>query len=143
MWNTSLVGLLGPMAAEVTVDQLLRMNSGIGDFEGSGSTFDLDVLANGTRDPSAVHSPLESFAFVSGLPPLSGDCHRNCRFCCAPGTCYAYSTVNFMLGGLILLAHAPPGRRTWQTYDQFEGLGLDRAEFPNLHFPPQGAMHEV
>jgi CubicO group peptidase (beta-lactamase class C family) len=143
MWNTTFVGLFGSPAAKVTVDMLLRMNSGLGDFEGEGSHFDLDVLANGTKRPDVVHSPLESFNFVSSLPPLSPTCHRNCVFVCEPGTCYSYSTVNFMVGGLILLAHAPPGKQTWQTFDHFAALGLDRSDFPNLHFPPLGTMSKV
>jgi hypothetical protein len=41
------------------------MNSGLGDFEGSGSTFDEDVLRNGTDHPNIIHDPMESFRFVS------------------------------------------------------------------------------
>jgi CubicO group peptidase (beta-lactamase class C family) len=82
------------------------MNSGIGDFEGRGSTFDQDVLRNGTVNPDIIHDPMESFRFVANLGPMSEHCNRNCTFNCEPGTCYSYSTVNFMLGGLILLKHS-------------------------------------
>lgn len=48
-----------------------------------------------------------------------------------------------MIAGLILLAHAPARNQTWEKYDQFAGLGLDRAEFPDTHFAPKGTMHDV
>lgn len=53
---------------------------------------------------------------------------------------YRYSTCGFMVAGLILLAHAPPGNDTWETFDQIAMLGLDKAQFPQLTMAPFGPM---
>ena len=160
MWNTSLVGMFGAIASNITVNNLMRMNSGLGDFDTifDNNTFDADALANGTRRPDVIHSPLESLAFVANLPllPNFSNCRnvpgthwkpatsiRNCRFVCEPGTCFQYSTAGYMLAGLMLLKHAPPGQQTWQTFDHFDALGLDASEFGSLRFPTHGAMHKV
>lgn len=45
-----------------------------------------------------------------------------------------------MVAGLILLAHAPPGNDTWETFDQIAMLGLDKAQFPQLTMEPFGPM---
>ena len=41
-----------------------------------------------------------------------------------------------MVAGLILLAHAPPGNDTWETFDQIAMLGLDKVQFPQLTMAP-------
>jgi CubicO group peptidase (beta-lactamase class C family) len=43
----------------------------------------------------------------------------------------------------VLLAHAPEGKNTWETFDMIEMLGLDRADYPNLHFENTGPACDV
>jgi CubicO group peptidase (beta-lactamase class C family) len=61
MFNTTMVELFGPMAANITVDNIFRMNSGLNDFECHSCNFDTPVLINSTNSPQEVHSPMESF----------------------------------------------------------------------------------
>jgi len=41
------------------------------------------------------------------------------------------------------LAHAPEGKNTWETLDMLHMLGIDRADYPNLHFDNTGAACDV
>jgi CubicO group peptidase (beta-lactamase class C family) len=119
MFNTTMVELFGSMAANITVDNLFRMNSGLNDFECRSCNFDTQVLVNSTNTPQEVHSPMESFEYVASLGPFTEECKKTfeCTFVCEPGTCFKYSTLNYMLGGLILVNFAPEGQDTWQTFD--------------------------
>lgn len=107
------------MQATVTVDQLLRMNSGLSDFEGGNGNpnFDYPTLVNGTAHPTVVHSPLESFEFVGQR-----------GFVCKPGTCFSYvavllNTSSFDAAGIV--GHAirfgveVPSRRGSVHYSSF------------------------
>lgn len=127
------------------------MNSGLNDFELHGVTFDEDVLRNSTQNPDVVHSPFETFSEVASFDDYSAEkCKshgvlrhtKECTFICEPGTCFKYSTLGFMVGGLILLNHAPEGQQSWETYDLLEGLGLDKSKYKQLLFKPEGIMHE-
>ena len=127
MWNTTFVQLFGPLAANVTVGHLLRMQSGIKDFD--LDAFDQQLFKNGFT----LHSPFENIKVVADMSD---------SFMFPPGTNTAYSSENYILVGLILLAHAPPNRNTWKTYDLFEGVGLDSKIFKNIHFAPYGPANE-
>jgi len=105
MWNKTFVEMFGKMAYYVTVGQLLRMRSGIGDFD--VPAFDHSLLVD---KPFDVHSPLENLEFVSKFTEHEGCRHYNCTFACEPGTCGFYSSTNFILAGLVLLNHAPKGQ---------------------------------
>jgi len=58
MWNVSMVEILGAMAANVTVRDLIYMRSGIADFEELPGGFDQKYLY---ATPNQTHSPLETF----------------------------------------------------------------------------------
>jgi len=38
----------------------------------------------------------------------------------------------------VLLAHAPEGKNTWETFDMMHMLGIDKADYPNMHFDNTG-----
>ena len=128
MNGTSLVELLGPKAASVTVGHVLSMRSGINDFD--VYSYDHALLNQSDR----VHSPLEAVGVVAGFKE---------PFVCDPGACTSYSSTNFILAGFVLLAHAPPGQQTFETYDQLGQLGLDRARYPTMAAPRLGNLDRV
>merc|ERR1711957_431126 len=98
--GTSMESLFGPNGTKVTVGQVLQMSSGIIDFD--LPDFDKALLL----PPASyrTHSPLETIEYVTQLDPSSceGDCET---FMCEPGTCVAYSSTNYVLAGLVLVAH--------------------------------------
>ncbi|CAK9046405.1 unnamed protein product [Durusdinium trenchii] len=77
MNGTSMVGLFGADAAKVTVGHLLRMQSGLADFDVSG--FDDALLKQG----GSVHSPLEFLHAAAKQSPV---------FLCNPGQCTSYTS---------------------------------------------------
>lgn len=95
--------MFGKQAELVTVGDLIRMRSGIGDFD--IPDFDNDLLKDGTR----VHPPSEAIKVVAEFPEKMNCETYNCTFACVPGTCGFYSSTNFVLAGLVLLKHAPEG----------------------------------
>jgi CubicO group peptidase (beta-lactamase class C family) len=136
MNGTTLTGIFGPKAANVTIGQLISMRSGIGDYD----VPDLDhaTLLNG----SAVHSPLEPLYAVAAFTAPDNCLTNDCTWTCDPGSCTYYSSTNFLLAGLALLRHAPDGQQTWETYDQMAALGLTRDAFPHTHTPRTGPMDQ-
>jgi len=136
MNGTTLAGIFGPKAANVTIGQLISMRSGIGDYD----VPDLDhaMLVNG----STVHSPLEPLYAVAAFAEPDNCKTSNCTWVCDPGNCTAYSSTNFLLAGLALLRHAPEGQQTWQTYDQLAALGITRDAYPHTHTPTSGPMDQ-
>lgn len=93
--GTSLVGLFGPEAAKVTVGHVLRMESGIQDFD--QPAFDQFLLQN--NETYLMHSPLE---FIENAAS------QKIKIAFEPGTQVMYSSTNFQLAGLVLLAFADP-----------------------------------
>ena len=111
--NLGLVELLGPKATNMTIGDVIRMRSGVADFD--IPSFDHELLID---EPSKVHSPWEALSLVADFPapdncPESPGAIFNCTFVCDPGTCTSYSSTNFILAGLVLLAHAPEGQDTF------------------------------
>ena len=47
----------------------------------------------------------------------------DCTWVCEPGTCTSCSSANFLLAGLVLLAHAGPRAPSWRDLDQHLLLG--------------------
>jgi len=135
MWNTTFEEVLGPMAANVTVHHLISMQSGLGDF--NMPDYNTRVLTQET-----IHCPLEDLQYVANYtePDMCKD--GMCTWTCAPGTCTAYSNANFILVGLVLLAHAPAGKQTWQQFELTPFLGPDFAalEFHHTAFPTIGKL---
>ena len=107
--GTTLAGLFGAGAAAVTVGDLLAMQSGLADFD----TPELDdqILSSGADFPpvAILH------AAASQSPPI--------HF--AAGTQTEYSSTNYVLAGLVLLAHDPTAHNDWTKLHQHD-----------LTFPP-------
>lgn len=91
--GASLKGLFGANASRITVGQVLRMQSGVQDFD--FPPFDNYLLR--PNETYSVHSPYEFVEYASRQKP---------KLLCEPGTCVSYSSNNFVLAGFILLAHA-------------------------------------
>lgn len=120
--EATFASLFGATASKVTVGMLLRMQSGINDFD--VPSFDNPLLTNG----SAVHSPLEFIRAAANLNPV---------FVCMPGNCTSYSSTNYVLAGLVLLgARAEP---TWQALDQ-AAVFPSPSLFPSSVFLSSGAI---
>jgi hypothetical protein len=62
---------------------------------------------------------------------------RSCTFVCDPGSCTSYSSTNYVLAGLVLLAHAPASQHDVSTYDQIAALGLRPEDYPHTFTPTQ------
>jgi CubicO group peptidase (beta-lactamase class C family) len=103
MWNTTFVEVMGLNATNVTVGNLIRMQSGIADFD--IPSLDHELLTNA----SSVHSPLELLNLVASFNETYGCKTYNCTYVCEPGTCTMYSSTNFVIAGLVLLGSAPEG----------------------------------
>ena len=121
--------LFGTAAAEVTVEHVLSMQSGIADWD--VPDFDRKLLINGT----ALHSPLEFIENAAAQPsPYEG------HFVCQPGTCVCYSSTNFQLAGLILLRHynsSSKGPNAWRTLNQkvlFNRDGVNKTDYEDIQF---------
>ena len=113
------------------------MQSGIADY-------DLPSLDNAALVARSMPHPVLTVLYsVAAFKGKIGCTTYNCTWVCEPGTCVSYSSTNYLLAGLLLLAHAPAGQRTWQTYDQLQGLGLKAKDYPNTHFAAQGALNEI
>jgi len=132
--GTTFGKLFGEKAAAVTVGHLLSMRSGIGDFD--VPSYDNELL----KDGSAYHSPLETLYNVAAFPGEDGCTTYDCTWVCEPGACTCYSSTNFILAGLVLLAHAPAGHDTILSYDQLAALGLAKEDYPATSFLRSGKM---
>ena len=139
MNGTSLSKLLGPNASAVTVGHLVRMSSGIADYD--VPDVDFPVL-----DAANVTSPLD---ILYMFPQRS-------QFACAPGTCVSYSSTNFLLAGFVLLGAAglpaaqlrALGDEAWTALPQLAvleyaagGAAARRARYPNTRFLAHGALN--
>ena len=133
MNSTSLVALLGPTAANVTVGQLVRMSSGIADYDVPSVDFPVLAAAN-------VTSPLD---ILYAFPERS-------QFVCAPGTCVSYSSTNFLLAGFVLLGAAKLpaeqltalGAEAWTALDMGAVLAPHKARYPSTRFLTHGALRD-
>ena len=134
----SMAAMLGPQAAEVTVGQVIRMQSGIQDFDVPAC--DNPVLENGQQR----HSPLE------WVKCLTQQFNTSETFVCKPGTCTMYSSTNYVFAGLVLLGAsvdadkiAAAGADAWTLLDQTPVLRAADATgraFANSQFMDTGAL---
>ncbi|KAL3912977.1 MAG: hypothetical protein SGPRY_008149, partial [Prymnesium sp.] len=123
--NETLPSLFGPQAARVTVGMLLRMQSGIADFD--VPSFDDRILKNASR----TYSPLDFLQAIARDPSSA--------FVCAPGNCTSYSSTNYILAGLVLLGASDAS--TWRALDQ--AFLLPRSRFPRSRFPTAGPINQT
>ena len=102
--GTSMTALFGQEAANVTVGHLIRMQSGLADFD--TPSLDDAILKHGDQSwpPYAILR-----AAGSSQPPM--------HF--APGSMTEYSSTNYVLAGLVLLAHDEGARGAWERLDLF------------------------
>jgi len=109
--GTSMTDLFGSQAADVTVGDLLRMQSGLADFD--TPTLDDDILTHGDEEwpPYAILR-----AAAGSTPPINFP----------PGSQTEYSSTNYVLAGLVLLAHDADAGSDWTKLDLFK-----------LAFPPE------
>lgn len=101
--GTTMAGLFGPDATRITVRQLLHMQSGLPDFD--VPSLDDEILRAGDKSwpPYAV---LHSAASQTNL---------TLHF--APGSRTEYSSTNYVVAGLVLLAHQPSAGGDWTKLD--------------------------
>ncbi|CAE7449322.1 unnamed protein product [Symbiodinium sp. CCMP2592] len=99
--GTSMVGLFGQQASQVTVGHLLRMQSGLNDFD--VPDFDKALLQHG----DTLHSPMEF---------LHGAAKQSPVFLCDPGACTSYTSTNYILAGFVALGAS--GGTDWSALDQ-------------------------
>ena len=130
IWNTTLSQLFGPLTSNLTVGHLIRMESGLADVEGVPG-WESAALCN----DSSVHNPIWDLVAVANL---TSPWHF------APGTNSEYSSTNFLVAVLVLMALEPRAEWSWKTFDQRASLGSDfKDRFPNIFFPTTGIMHRV
>eukprot|EP00665_Eupelagonemidae_sp_cell47_P017109 gene17109-biopygen8056 len=112
------------------------MESGLADIE-SVRGWEHAALFN-----ASVHDPIEDLKAVANLSKDFG-CHE-CIWHFAPGNGSEYSSTNFLLAGLVLLAHGPASGQTWQKFDQAVSLGENfTSKYPHTFFPTVGPLNEV
>jgi len=99
--GATLRSYFGDVAGSITVAHVLRMQSGIQDFD--FAPFDQYLLNTSQAD----HSPLEFVEYTA---------HNNNTLLCTPGSCVSYSSTNYVLAGFILLTHTP-GAKSWKDMD--------------------------
>jgi len=110
--GTSLAALFGTEANSITVRQLLSMSSGLPDFD--IPSLDAAILRTGNASwpPYAV------------LHAASANSLRRLDF--TPGNTTEYSSTNYIVAGLVLLAHQPSAKNDWT-----------RLDMRTLVFPPE------
>lgn len=121
--GTSMVGLFGSEAAAVTVGHLLHMQSGLPDFD--TKTLDDAIL----RDGNAEWPPY-AILHVAASQIKADKLHFK------PGTRVEYSSTNYVMAGLVLLAHSPDAANDWTKLDLFS-LAFPaelRSKYSNVRF---------
>ncbi|CAK9045821.1 unnamed protein product [Durusdinium trenchii] len=128
MNGTSMVGLFGADAAKVTVGHLLRMQSGLADFDVSG--FDDALLKQG----GSVHSPLEFLHAAAKQSPV---------FLCNPGQCTSYTSTNYVLAGFVALGAVAP-TSDWTSLDQAQIFPQPAsAKYQKCTFADTGSLNKT
>ncbi|CAJ1460780.1 unnamed protein product [Effrenium voratum] len=125
MNGTSMVGLFGAKASDVTVGHLLRMQSGLADFDVPG--FDDALLKKG----SSAHSPMEFLHAAASQSPA---------FLCDPGQCTSYTSTNYVLAGFVALG--AKGQSDWTALDQAQIFPQPAdAKYQRCRFADQGRLN--
>jgi D-alanyl-D-alanine carboxypeptidase len=137
--NNTMEDYFGPRANNVTIHNLLWMESGLIDFE--DPQFDSDLLH---KQANQKHLPCHLFEHVRDMPEkdLCGASY-NCTWLFEPGTNTSYSSTNYELAGFVLLGHAPEGKNTFDDFDLIDSLGLDKTIYKNSYAPSHGVLKDV
>lgn len=143
--GTSMESLFGSNGTKVTVGQVLQMKSGLNDFD--WPKFDQSLLVPPAS--YALHSPLEILEYVAtqlkpGLCPVGYTCEP---FLCEPGSCVAYSSTNYVLAGLVLVAHMNATSEVsgdWYNLNMWEFYRKSlKVDMPNSQFFNNEMIDEV
>ena len=126
------------MALDITVSDLLNHKSGLGDVD-VDSRYEVDILQHHAH---AKHSPLLDLRVVANFSAPSYCTTGNCTWIFRPGTACSYSSTNFLVVGLVLLAHAPHGQDTWDTFDLRTMLGFKHGDYAHTFFPVVGPINK-
>ena len=146
VWNTTLDELFGGPMRTVTVANLVMMQSGLADIEAVPG-WERDALFNHSE-----HDPIWDLRAVGSLAHTGQGCTRGsqgdaCTWHFTPGSETEYCSTNFLLAGLVLMAHQPQSTWTtayWKTFDQRTTLGEGfAARYPHTFFPTCGPLHSV
>ena len=120
--GTTVAGLFGAeAAAQVTVGHLISMRSGLPDFD----TPELDAAI--LEDTTADWPPYAILHVAAAQRP---------QLHFTPGTMVEYSSTNFVMAGLVLLAHSPKAAGDWKKLDVFSLVFPPalRADFADVRF---------
>lgn len=125
----TLAEYFGEAVKNATVVDLVRMSSGIRDFEDDYS-FDVWVLGNGSRFWDYPYDAMNfavSDTNTQGGPPLYFE----------PGNGTAYSSTGYVIAGLLLAAVLQP-QQDWYDFDLGSAISPDRSQYSSMRFPPLG-----
>lgn len=127
----SMRSIFGENISEATVLQVIRMGSGIRDFE-DDYTFDKWCLApeNSTKFRDY---PYDAMQWSVG-PQNS---KNSTPLYCMPGTCTAYSSTSYDVAGLVLAAVLEP-EKGWYDFDLASAISDERSSYSRMSFPPRG-----
>ena len=103
-----------PDGDRITIDQLLKMRSGLYNYTNSPT-----LTATMDDDPTKVWTPQELLAIAFAQPPSS-----------APGAAYVYNNTNYVLLGLIIEEAGGQSLDTALRERLFEPLGMHDTELP-------------
>ena len=126
--GTTVAGLFGAeAAAQVTVGHLISMRSGLPDFD----TPELDAAI--LEDTTADWPPYAILHVAAAQRP---------QLHFTPGTMVEYSSTNFVMAGLVLLAHSPKAAGDWKKLDVFSLVFPPalRADFADVRFLNDGPI---
>jgi len=122
----------GQAIANATVLELIRMGSGIRDFE-DDFTFDQWCLAPENSSKFWENYPYDAMSWSVGPQNTKGGDPLYCN----PGSCTAYSSTGFEVAGLVLAAVLEP-TTPWYSFDLGSAVFDDRGAYPSMLFPPMG-----
>lgn len=131
--HPDLVAWLGPEIKDITIGQMLMMESGIPDFDNMVSrTYQL-------KHPKVNLGPMENIDFIHFTKP---DQPSQKKWDCKPGTCRCYSSSNYEFAGLVLMQAADVS--DWKQYDQWAALPKSiRDSMPHSLFPVEPLCSEL
>jgi len=127
--GTSMEQLFGAKANTITVGNLLKMQSGLNDFD--VPEWDAMLLKKGI----APNGPIDM---------LYGAAQQTPMFLCDPGQCTEYTSVNYVLLGWVALA-AGHGKDTvdWDKLDQKTIFARLASDFVNSSFLTRGPLNQT
>jgi len=121
----------GQDVSAATVLDLIRMASGIRDFE-DDYAFDTWMLSP-QNSSKFWDYPYDAMSFAASPENTKG----TSPLYCVPGNCTAYSSTGYEVAGLVLAAVLNPDVE-WFNFDLGSAVFAHRELYPSMTFPPQG-----